>query len=242
MNLAEQFYNTHCSTRPLFPEVPKQLSSDIEIVKWIFTQNIPYIDIDLAIDTAAWQFEASIASESLVPHRENDSTGWNSCCIHGSAVTETGIWNNYATVEPEYQWTHLSDVTPTIKQFWQLFPFENYARIRFMELAPHSSILPHNDSPTGMPIRFDLLQHLIPINIAISHPGDCFMTLKNHGVVPWKTGDVRLVNITNDHSVINFGNESRMHLIAHGIIGDKFDEFCKLIARSYRNQYEHYRI
>jgi hypothetical protein len=68
------------------------------------------------------------------------------------------------------------------------------------------------------------------------------MTLKGHGVVPWKNGNIKLVNITNDHSVINFSDKPRMHMIGHGYVGNKLNEFTKLIAASYRKQYERYRI
>lgn len=242
MNSAETFYNENKSTRPIFPAVPEFINTDEELVKWLFKQNVPFIDIDLEFDITEWQEEALKSVPYLVPHRENDSDGWNSCCIHGLGIDKTGVWNNYYDTEPEYSWTELSNQTPIIKKFWESMPFEKFARIRFMELEPHGNIIPHNDSPKGITADFNLLDHLLPINIAIIHPNNCFMTLKDHGVVPWKNGDIRLVNITNDHSVINFSNDTRIHMIGHGLIGNKFKEFCELIARSYRKQYERYRI
>jgi hypothetical protein len=125
-------------------------------------------------------------------------------------------------------------MTPLIKEFWQSLPFEKYARIRFMEVEPNGFIDPHSDSPGNI----DILDHIIPINIAISHPNKCFMTLENTGIVPWSDGDIKLVNITKKHSVINFSNEKRIHIIGHGIVGKKFNEFFELISRSYKKQYE----
>lgn len=237
---ADQFYHDYSNCKPIFPEPIS--GSDEELVKWLFKQNIPFIDLDLRIDVAVWQEETNRALPFLVPHRENDSDGWNSCCIHGIDVDKTGVWQNYLNEEPTYNWTKLADLTPTIKQFWESLPFEKFARIRFMELEPHGSIMPHNDSPPGFSKNFNLLEHLVPINIAIIHPSDCFMTLKDHGIVPWENGNIRLVNITNDHSVINFSNQRRIHMIGHGLIGNQFNKFCELFARSYRKQYERYRI
>ena len=242
MNKAELFYRDHINVTPKFPPIPQHIASDEELVKWLFKQNIPFIDIDLEFDIEAWRKEAILALPFLVPHREGDSIGWNSCCIHGSAVNQTGVWQSYYNEEPEYNWTELSKLTPTIVSFWKSLPFERFARVRFMELEPHGNIMPHNDSPKGFNDGFDLLEHLVPFNIAVTHPDNCFMSLQSHGVIPWKNGDIRLVNITNTHSVINFSDQPRLHMIGHGIIGNKAQEFYSLIARSYRKQYEHYKI
>lgn len=242
MNSAESFYIANKDFKPKFPPVPAHISTDEDLVRWLFKEDIPFIDIDLEINADQWAEEAIRAIPFLVPHREKDSTGWNSCCIHGIGIDKTGVWNNYLDSEPEYNWTELSNITPVIKKFWEEMPFEKFARIRFMELEPHGLVLPHNDSPPGFSKNFNLLDSLLPINIAIIHPNECYMTLKDHGVIPWKVGNIRLINITNDHSVINFSGQRRIHMIGHGLIGNRFKEFCKLIARSYRKQYERYRI
>ena len=242
MNSAELFYKTQSTHTPIFPKVPDHIESDEDLVRWLFKENIAFIDIDLTIDLEAWQREALIAAPFLVPHRESDSQGWNSCCIHGIDVDKTGLWMNYCAFEPEYNWTELSKLTPTITEFWKSLPFEKFARVRFMELEPNGYIDPHVDAPKDFDQDFNLLDHLIPFNIAVIHPDDCYMSLKDHGVVPWKNGNIRLVNITNEHSVINFSNQPRIHMIGHGLIGNRFSDFCKLIARSYRAQYERYRI
>lgn len=240
---ATEFYNTHAQCKSQFPKIPDDLISDKDVTRWIFKQNIPYIELDLKFNVSEWLAESQIAEKFLVNHREHQShQGWRSCCIHGIDVDKTGVWNCYAETEPEYQWTTLSEKTPVIKKFWEAFPFEKLARIRFMELSEHGHIAPHNDSPVGFSKDFDLMAHVVPINIAISHPDNCFTTLKDHGVVPWKTGDIKLVNITNDHSVINFNQSPRMHMIGHGLIGNRIDQFCELISRSYKKQYERNRV
>jgi hypothetical protein len=240
---ATEFYNAYVGCKSQFPQIPNELISNEDITRWIFKQNIPYIELDLEFNVSDWLSESQIAEPFLVNHREGDNhDGWRSCCIHGIDVDKTGVWNCYTDVEPEYNWTSLSEKTPIIKKFWEAFPFEKLARVRFMELSPNGHIAPHNDSPPGFNQDFNSLAHLVPINIAISHPDNCYMTLKDHGVVPWKTGDVKLVNITNDHSVVNFNQQPRMHLIGHGLIGNRIEQFCELIVRSYKKQYERNRV
>jgi hypothetical protein len=87
-----------------------------------------------------------------------------------------------------------------------------------------------------------MLDFGVPINVAIINPTDCYMTLEKYGTVPWQEGKAFIVNIRNYHSVINFSNTSRIHLIAHGIPGEKKSKFVELIARSYRKQYERNKI
>jgi hypothetical protein len=239
MTSANDFYQENRQCTFELPEIPKSLTDNISITEWILKQNIPYIELDLSFDIAQWQEESAEAEECYVTHRESQPhNGWKSCCIHGIDVDKTGIWQCYSDTEPEYHWTVLSKKTPNIKNFCQQLPFEEFARVRFMKLEHDGWVAPHNDSPLGYDKNFNLMNHLIPVNIAISHPEDCFMSLKNYGVVPWKTGDLKIVNITNDHSVINFSKQDRIHLIAHGKIGNKINEFCELIVRSYKKQYE----
>jgi hypothetical protein len=119
-------------------------------------------------------------------------------------------------------------------EFWKKFPTEHFARLRFMELAPGGHIAPHNDSPNGIKnIEFDMMDHMIPINVPIIHPDDCYMTLESHGVVPFTEGKALIVNITNTHSFVNNSPIPRMHMIAHCIIGNKKKEFSELVVRSY---------
>lgn len=240
---AVDFYHENLYCKFSLPEIPKSLTNDIEITEWILKQNIPYINLDLSFNVDQWAKESAEAKEFYVTHRElQPHNGWKSCCIHGIDTDKTGIWHCYAETEPKYKWTELSKKTPAIKNFWEQFPFEDFARIRFMKLEREGWVAPHNDSPPGYDKNFNLMNHLIPVNVAIDHPKDCFMTLKNYGTVPWKSGNLKIVNITNDHSVINFSNKDRIHLIAHGKIGNKVNEFSELIVRSYRKQYERSRV
>jgi hypothetical protein len=240
---AIEFLQTNAELKKPLPPIPDNLDNDEDITRWVLKQDIPYIKLDISFDVTGWQQEASLAEPYFVNHRESQPhKGWLSCCIHGIDVDKTGIWNMYADKEPEYRWTSLSDLTPTIKKFWQQFPFEKLARVRFMKLEPDGYIAPHHDTPQGYTDDSEMLDYLIPINIAIDHPDNCHMVLKDHGIVPWNTGDVKLVNIKNYHSVVNLSEHPRMHLIAHGVVGNCIKEFSNLIARSYKKQYERSRI
>jgi hypothetical protein len=212
----------------------------------ILRKPIGWLELDTSFNLAKWKEESELAKQYLVPHREGDGhDGWRSCCIHGIEIDKTGHWTRYTRTESDitYKWTDLSELTPTITKFWKEFPTEQFARLRFMELAPGGHIAPHNDSPNGIRnTEFDMMDHMIPINIAIVHPNDCYMTLDGHGVVPFAEGKALIVNITNTHSVINNSPRPRMHMIAHCIIGNKKKEFAELVVRSYNKQYEYQNV
>ena len=228
------FHTLYKDCIPYFPDLSSM--DDIQLTLGLFKLNVPYIELDIDIDLPMWKYEASIAESYLVPHREEQNhSGWRSCCIHGLGVEKTGIYHMYTDKDEGHHWTELSELTPIIKQFWLDFPFEKLYRVRFMELSPYGYIDPHNDSPNNVPEN--LINHLIPVNIAINHPENCYFTLENHGVVPFHDGKLNIINITNTHSVVNYSDKPRMHLIAHGLVGNKIKEFSELIARSYRKQY-----
>lgn len=208
----------------------------------ILKSPIGWLQLDLEIDLKIWQEESQKISDYLVEHREGEGhQGWQSCCLHGIDVEKTGHWSNYVSDESNisYQWTFLKNKVPNIYNFWKTFPVEKYARLRFMELEPGGFISPHCDAPNGMKnTEFNMMDHMIPINIAITHPDDCYMDLENYGRVPWYPGKAFIVNITDTHQVKNNSEYSRMHMIAHCIIGNQKEEFAKLIVRSYNKFHE----
>jgi hypothetical protein len=239
---AIDFYNSNKDISWTVPELPDGVVTDYEIADWLLNKsNIGWLELDIAIDTAAWQIETSAAQ--YVDHRGDEHPGWNSSCIHGIDVDKTGAWTNYGDWVKEedvpYRWTSISDHTPSIKKFWEEFPYEHYRRIRFMEVEAGGMISPHSDAPGKLPgeLGVDMLDFGVPINIAIIHPSECYMTLDGYGQVPFANGKAFMINIRNYHSVINFSNTSRIHLIAHGIPGNRKKDFIELIARSYRKQY-----
>ena len=234
-----EFYNQNknCTwTKELMPT-----GTIIEQARWILNEsNFGWIELDINIDVAGWQLEAHQAQPYFVAHREEQNTGWNSCCIHGIDVDKTGAWTNYGYTDEKqvpYNWTELSYKTPTVKNFWNhQFPSDHYRRIRFMELEPESAITPHSDMPGRLPgeAGMDMLDFGVPVNIAVVHPADCYMVLEGYGIVPFKEGKAFIVNIRNFHSVINFSKQSRIHVIGHSYgYGNKLEDFANLIVRSY---------
>jgi hypothetical protein len=87
--------------------------------------------------------------------------------------------------------------------------------------------------------NFDALAFGIPINIAVIHPENCHMVLEGYGIVPFKEGKAFIVNIRNYHTVVNFSNNKRIHVIGHSFgYGTKLNEFAELVVRSYNKMIE----
>ena len=235
-----QFVEQNRHYKQTLNPIPENLTTTVDKARYIANSKFGYIELLKNFDVNTWIDEARQAEPYYVHHREGDNhMGWDSCCIHGLGTDKTGVWQHYSETEPEYNWTELSELTPTIKQFWLSMPFEKLLRVRFMRVGPRGYVYPHNDSPPNIDLsNIDLLNHIVPINIAITHPEYCVMALKDYGIVPWIGGDVKLVNITNDHCVVNNSVYNRVHMIGHGIIGNKLDEFSELLVKSY----EHTRI
>ena len=217
-------------------------SNDYELADWLLNKSdFGWLELDIQFDLDEWKKETAAAQ--FVDHRGSEHPGWNSSCIHGIDVDKTGAWTNYGYTREEdvpYQWTSISQHTPSIKRFWEQFPYERYRRIRFMELEPGGKISPHSDAPGRLPGEqdLDMLEFGVPINVAIMHPEDCHMTLEGHGTVPFQEGKAFIINIRNVHSFVNNSSSNRIHLIAHGVPGNRKEEFVELIARSYRKQHE----
>jgi len=208
----------------------------------ILKKPIGWVELDLDFDLLEWGEEASIINQYLVEHREGEThKGWESCCIHGIDVHKTGHWNQYTDNENNisYKWTSIAPLVPSITSFWKSFPTEKFARLRFMKLSPGGWITPHNDAPNGLKnTDFNMMDHMIPINIAITHPDNCEMILDTYGKVPWKPGKAFIINITDTHRVNNNSTLPRMHMIAHCIIGNQKEEFSELLVRSYKKNHD----
>jgi hypothetical protein len=238
------FYNQHKNCQWTYQPIPAHLVSTIDQAKWILSEaKLGWIELDLEIDVKSWKTEIQTASNFLVPHREDNNDGWNSCCLHGIDIEKTGAWTNYGYTNEQdvpYRWTSASNSTPSIANFWKkTFPSDNYRRIRVMALEPDSAITPHSDMPGRLPgeDNFNALAFGIPINIAVVHPDNCFMVLEDYGVVPFKEGRAFIVNIRQHHTVVNFSDTPRLHIIGHSFgYGSKLSEFAELVVNSYKKQ------
>lgn len=245
MNEAYDFYKQHNETviglKPL-PNLPLE-----DQAKWILQGNgYQWVELDVVYDINVWKEQAKLAENYYVPHRdvfsgEGTHNGWESCTLHGIDTDKTNVWQTYGfKSEPAYQWTKLGNACVEIKNFFQhVFPSENYARIRFMKLNAKGWISPHNDySPV---IDMDkILDMPLPVNIAVDHPEDCTMTLQNYGCVPFASGKMFMVNIFKNHSVLNLCDKPRIHIIAHLHLGNKKQQFCELLVKSYKKQHDYY--
>jgi hypothetical protein len=237
------FYNENKHIPYKLPAPPDENLNDYQLCDWLLNRSdFSWLELDVQFDVDKWQKEILSCKDFLVPHRDSESSGWESACIHGIDIQSTGAWTRYGYKNEDdvpYHWTELADQCPNIKKFWSEFPYDSYRRIRIMAVKPGGCINPHSDMPGKLPgeENFDALKFGVPINVAVIHPKECYMSLKGHGVVPFKEGKAFLINIRNYHSVINFSDEIRYHIIAHGKLQNKTDKFVKLISDSFRKQF-----
>jgi hypothetical protein len=215
------------------------MSNSIEFAEHLFkNSNNAWIQLDIEFDTIHAKSELAKIDKFYVDHRDGENhQGWASCCLHGIDVDKTLGWENYAEQEENinYQWTHLVNYAPTITNFWKnIFPVEGYKRLRFMRLSPGGKINKHRDHDPALVSQYDIFRDGIAVNLAITHPDNCTMTFDDNNIVPWAPGRAIMLNVSRYHEVINNSNLSRVHMIAHAIIGDKKQEFCDLLYRSYK--------
>jgi hypothetical protein len=245
MNEALEFYKQYKDTSISIKPLP---NGDLEDqARWILSGNgYQWVELDTEFNIDSWKKEAKLADSYYVPHRdifsgEGTHQGWESCTLHGIDTDKTNVWQTYGyNVEPEYKWTELGEACTNIKKYFkQTFPSETYARIRFMKLQPNGCISPHNDYSPVINME-KILDMPLPVNIAIDHPENCKMTLQDHGCVPFENGKMFMVNIFNNHSVVNWDNYPRIHMIVHCNLGNKKKEFCELLVRSYKKQHDYY--
>jgi len=242
-NLANEFYLENKQYHSPLPTPPSDDLTDFELADWLLNRSdFAWLELDVNIDLDSWKKEILDCKEFLVNHRESESNGWQGACIHGIDVAATGAWTRYGYKNEDdvpYTWTKLADRCPSIKKFWSDFPYDSYRRIRIMAVEPGGYINPHSDRPGKLPgeENFDALKFGVPINLAVIHPDNCHLTLKDHGCVPFAEGRAFIINIRNYHSVVNYSNLTRYHIIAHGKLKNRTDQFVELVARSFRKQY-----
>lgn len=234
MNL-EEFFQENQNKSYQFPAIPPELINTWQQAQWIiFESHIPYLPLDIDGPWKEMYAEALALDSEFVTHR-SDGAGWSSLCIHGLSAHQTESpdrYPEYASLPDEempYQWTEIADRCPiTTEYFKNKFPFDRYARLRYMKLAVGGTIPPHVDGGPEKPIT--------AINIALNNPADCVMLQKDSGIVPFKnSGGAILFNNTWMHAVRNQGPEDRYHIIVHGQWNRDFNE---LVVRSYKRLLE----
>ena len=209
----------------------------IEKARKILRSGIPWLELDLEINSDVWRQQSLEAEPFYQEYRETYGNGWEGCCLHGLGVDKIYTADNYNHNEynAPYQYTELAYKCPVITDFWKnQFPAERYTRIRFMKLKPGGTISWHNDGK--IPEDIDPLLSILPINLAISHPSNCEMIV-NDKVVPWDNGKIIMINISEQHAVFNRSSKDRIHMIANVILGNQTKEFCDMLVRCYTKQY-----
>jgi hypothetical protein len=244
MDSVLKFYNDNKDCQNILPQLPENLST-LEKARWIMNNpEFGWVELDVDVDLEQWKIESHNIPQYLVHHRETESNGWSSCCLHGIRTDATQNWVEYVDEETDetYKWTELSSLVPNITEFWKSYPTEKFKRLRFMNLSPGGYIEQHSDAPgrgylPNEPVDYDPLELGCPVNIAVVHPKDCHMIIEGKGVVPFKEGKMFLINIRRHHAVINFSNQNRLHMIGFCVFGNKKEEFAELLVKSYeRNQ------
>lgn len=213
--------------------------NDEELTRSIFADpsTIDWIELDVPFDTSKWAEEAKRIEPHYVKHRGAElHDSWTSCCLHGLGIDKTNGYEFYQSKDSGYGWTELANLAPTITQFWkEIFPAESYKRIRFMKLGAGGKINLHRDCEPEELNGLDPFEHDLALNLAIVHPDECIMTVDGKQV-PWKTGMAILLNVSKDHEVVNNSQYNRIHMIAHLKVGNRKEEFCKLVANSWRKR------
>lgn len=218
------------------PSMPDNLETLVDQYKWVLNESrLATLLLDVEVPHEAMLEEALANKHRFVKHRGTDSPGWASMALHGTAVEDTApvealIKQGKYTEEtaPEYHWTELADSCPVSKQFVQSLGFSLLKRVRFMLLEPGGWITKHRDTETP---------GIQAWNVSINNPDGHYFAMQDAGFVPWKPGQMRGLDISKYHTVVNTSNEPRIHMIIHGHHDKKFNE---TIVRSYRKLYEQF--
>ncbi len=194
----------------------------------------PWLEIPLAdFPFEAALDEARSLKNMFVDHRENEGSvnyrhqGWKSLCLHGLSAQKTQHFTYYGIEHEEkanYQWTEIAAQCPeTTKYFKEIFPAENYHRIRFMLLEPGGQIFPHRDRENHF---------LGPLNISLNMPEGCLFQSEK-GRVPFRDRSAFLLDIGYEHAVWNESTEDRYHIIVHCDFGNRWFDFIEIVRRGY---------
>jgi hypothetical protein len=195
----------------------------------VSNSGLPWLKLDLTFNHKAMLEEAKAIKHLFVAHRDQDQgsyrhKGWRSICIHGISAEKTNHYTQYGYESNEvtpYKWTDIANLCPITTNFFkEVFPFDEYYRVRFMLLDPQGYITPHTDTDE---------HKLSPVNIALNNPIGCNFKMKEHnGYVPFVPGSAFLLDVGNTHAVFNNSSEDRYHMIVHGKPNKKFKELVEI--------------
>lgn len=183
---------------------------------------LPYLPLDIAVPVE--KILQEILTVDLVAHRDDhgEHNGWHSFSIHGKSETATREDSYYNDNRP-MQWT--DKMPTTVKWFKDVYPADDFARVRVMRLDPGGYISIHSDTENS---RLD------PVNISITQPEGCDFVMEKHGLVPFTVGTTMWLDVSNRHTVINDSDKPRYHLIVHAKPNKDFEDIA---LKSYKKFY-----
>jgi hypothetical protein len=205
--------------KPNFPNYVDNISYE-----QLTTIGMPWLELDLHIPYKDILDEIHSIDNLLVAHRDDrgEHPGWHSFSIHGKSETATRETSYYSDNRP-MQWT---DKMPrTVQWFKDVYPADNFNRVRVMRLDPGGYISIHSDTENS---RLD------PVNISITQPEGCDFVMEKHGLVPFTMGTAMWLDVSNRHTVINDSDKPRYHLIVHAKPNKDFEDIA---LKSYKKFY-----
>lgn len=228
---AQDFLNEEIRYEPTRPRPSQRKALTKE---WIYRESeLPWLKLPLDVPAAEILAESRSVWNRFVSHRSRDSRGWKSLCVRGLSPEQTLGPKPYGFAnerEVPYRWTEIADLCPTTREFFQRsFPCRTFYRIRFMLLEPGGYIKPHRDRGEHF---------LTGLNIALNNPSGCVFKMRRAGLIPISDGDALLLDIANEHCVVNLSDEPRFHVIAH--FGDPTDEWNRMVCDAYWQHSEQY--
>lgn len=206
----------------------------------------PYLDLKIQFDTAPLLLEARALLSHFVTHREktqvksSSGSGWKSLGLRTfeGDPYKTEYHTSYTdSMEGVYSSTIFLNQCPQILKFLNTITDINQCdRIRLMLLEPGAEILTHRDSHNR--------DVSLAVNISLNMPEKCefWCDLNSDGTlsefskkIPFlDSGSVMLFNNAKFHSLKNYSNIARIHLIFHGPI--KFNDAQLLDLARNQNQ------
>jgi len=197
-----------------------------EYSEWIqYNSNCPSLSLDIDMPLKEIQEEVRSIFPEFIKHRGESHPGWYSVTLHGVDKNirddwKSNIYQGKWKEEPSYTWTSIKDRCPTtISWILNNWHFKEFHRIRFMLLKPNGVISPHKDYEC---------KKLAAYNVAIINPNGVEFCMQDAGLIPWKEGESRAIDIGRVHSVVNNSSKDRVHMIIHGKCSKKHHEIlCK---------------
>lgn len=203
--------------------------------RWYYASTAKTIKLNISIPYNEMLNEAKKLRDKFIEYRTDYGKGWYSLPIVGLADDKPQAWTAFPEYSsgrdaaPYYKWTSYAEQCPiTVNWLKNVFPSKCYGRVRFMLLTAGGYISPHKDQEVSV---------IEPINIALNNPKNCIWhwTDSNETLV-FQPGDVRAMNISYTHSVVNNSDEDRYHIIIHHF--DSTPEWMTLMEQSLKDQNE----